>query len=142
MYAVAESLAAALENLVNLKTFKVWPDTSNYPAATVNSYTLKAVGKAVNLERLEWGVLNNKNSSIILDNEENGSLENKSDSAIMIPILPDANDQEIDDFNDTDTMIEYVFLQQFREKISKLLQKTKIKVSNVTMISAREELKR
>lgn len=92
----------------------------------------------MNLERLEWGILNNKNSSIILDNEDNNSQDNQSESAIMIPILPDTNVDQ----NNTDTMTEYVFLPQLREKIAKMLPKTKIKVSNVTMISAREELKR
>lgn len=116
MYVVPESM----KGLEHIKTLVVWPNTqeSTPIPARVNSSMFKLVSGLQTLERLEWGILNNTSTSIILDNE--------SSNTEWIPFLP--NTQESSP-GGTPT-VEYISVVQFTSNLTKALPNTRIKVYN------------
>ncbi|KAK3608612.1 hypothetical protein CHS0354_042610 [Potamilus streckersoni] len=126
MYRVSKSLENILPQLSHLKTLIIWPDTTT-EAAFVNSTTMSIVTKLPNLDKLEWIILNNKNSSVILNNDENPDkpadegLENSSCNQ-WVPFLYDFDDP------DWSSHKEYVGVQQLTQKLTKFLPTTRIKV--------------
>ena len=123
---------------------------SNLPSffqpALVNSNTFVTVIKLPTLKQLEWGVVRNKNSSIILNeprsvttasNNIMGSDKDHSDNLELIPFLsPDAqalasqnlssNGQMLT--SSAETFTEYISMRQLSEKLKCLLTHTQVTV--------------
>ncbi|CAC5357272.1 unnamed protein product [Mytilus coruscus] len=133
-FLIPENLHKTLEKLENLKSLNVWPDTSNQPAAQVNSYTLNTVAKLKSLQQLEWGILSNNNSSIILDGEDMNKQHTQNNQE-WIPFLP-ASDNGYDALSES--LTEYISLVNFKEKLTKLLPNTKLNVFSAQTISREE----
>ncbi|CAG2212856.1 unnamed protein product [Mytilus edulis] len=133
-FLIPENLHKTLEKLEKLKSLSVWPDTSNQPAAQVNSYTLNTVSKLKSLKQLEWGILSNKNSSIILDGEDMNKQQTQNNQE-WIPFLP-ASDNGYDALSES--LTEYISLVNFKEKLTKLLPSTKLNVFSAQSISREE----
>ncbi|XP_063428467.1 uncharacterized protein LOC134711645 isoform X2 [Mytilus trossulus] len=133
-FLIPENLHKTLEKLEKLKSLTVWPDTSNQPAAQVNSYTLSTVSKLKSLQQLEWGILSNNNSSIILDGEDMNKQKTQNNQE-WIPFLP-ASDNGYDALSES--LTEYISLVNFKEKLTKLLPSTKLNVFSAQSISREE----
>ncbi|KAL3874957.1 hypothetical protein ACJMK2_037905 [Sinanodonta woodiana] len=126
MYKISKSLENILPQLSHLKTLIIWPDTTT-EAALVNSTTMSIVTKLPNLDRLDWVILNSKNASVILNNDENpDKAENedleKSSCNQWVPFLYASDDP------DWNSHKEYVGIQQLTQKLTKFLPTTRIKV--------------
>jgi hypothetical protein len=79
---------------------------------------MKMVSKLQHLEQLEWGIVNNTSSSIILDNE--------TSNTEWIPFLPNAEETS----PGSNTNVEYISVVQFTSNLTKALPNTRIKVYN------------
>lgn len=78
----------------------------------------KLVTGLQSLERLEWGIMNNTSTSIILENE--------TSSTKWIPILPKTQESS----PGGTTTVEYISVLQFTSNLTKALPNTRIKVYN------------
>lgn len=116
MYVVPESM----KGLDHIKTLVVWPNTqeSTPIPARVNFNMFKLVTGLQSLERLEWGIMNNTSTSIILENE--------TSSTKWIPILPKTQESS----PGGTTTVEYISVLQFTSNLTKALPNTRIKVYN------------
>lgn len=132
-FLIPDDLYKTLEKMDKLKSFKVWPDTSCQPAAQVNSFTLNTVTKLTALQELQWGILSNQYSSIILDGDD--SNKQTKNNQEWIPFLP-ASDNGYDSLSES--LTEYISLGNFKEKLSKLLPKTKLDVFSAKSVTTEE----
>lgn len=142
-FVIADTLHVTLSQLKNLRKFVVWPDTSQQ-AALVNSNTFVTVIKLPTLRQLEWGVTQNNNSSIILNEPRSvttasnmeSDKDSDSDKLAMIPFLsPDAQELINQTPNNNSEMMstsekftEYIGMRQLDEKLKCLLTNTQVTV--------------
>lgn len=144
-FVIADSLHLALTQLKNLRRFVVWPDTTQQ-SALINSNTFVTLIKLPNLKQLEWGVIRNKNSSIILNEPRSvttasnniiGSDKDLGDNMELIPFLtPDAqmlasqtpNSNGQMSATSSENFTEYIGMRQLSEKLKCLLTNTQVTV--------------
>lgn len=105
-------------------------------AAQVNSTALFTVRKLTFLKQFEWGVLRNKDSSLILDAEDTNKQKPENNQE-WIPFLPAADK---DCSSQTESHNEYISLTKFEEILSNLLPNTSINVlSGQSLMKLEEE---
>lgn len=115
-------------------------------SALINSNTFVTLIKLPNLKQLEWGVIRNKNSSIILNEPRSvttasnniiGSDKDLGDNMELIPFLtPDAqmlasqtpNSNGQMSASSSENFTEYIGMRQLSEKLKCLLTNTQVTV--------------
>ncbi|XP_062595488.1 uncharacterized protein LOC134256839 [Saccostrea cucullata] len=119
-----------VKGLDHLKTLVIWPNTQKTSPipGKVNSNMMKVVSGLKQLEKLEWGIMNNSSTSIILDNE--------SSNTEWIPFLPNVEETS----SDSSSTAEYISVIQFTSNLTKALPNTRIKVYNSSVIQQESEI--
>lgn len=97
--------------------------------------TLYTITKLKSLQTLEWGILSNKDSSIILDGEDSNKQMTQNNQE-WIPFLP-ASDNGYYPLSESQT--EYISLSNFKEKLAIFFPKTKLNVFSTQTVSRNEE---
>ena len=97
--------------------------------------TLYTITQLKSLRTLEWGILSNKDSSIILDGEDSNKQMTQNNQE-WIPILP-ASDNGYDPLSES--LTEYISLSNFKEKLAIFLPRTKLNVFSTQTVSRNEE---
>ncbi|XP_013394337.1 uncharacterized protein LOC106161834 isoform X2 [Lingula anatina] len=154
MFVIGSHLAATLPQLTHIKTLSVWPNLTTPQAAVVNTNTLDAVSKLINLKTLDWGIMPDKNSSVILsdqqgENDQSSTAENKDASSSdngegsnrtpkksieCIPFLPASTNHDSAE-SDVSMLPEYVSIDQLMDRLCAFLPKAQIRVFRVPVYS-------
>ncbi|KAL5008970.1 hypothetical protein ScPMuIL_014551 [Solemya velum] len=123
MFLIADTLSNSLVKLDNLKTLVLWPETTPH-AALVNSNTMAVVSKLTQLKKLEWGIVGNKNNSIILDPSDDTSPSNKAitpnanEQVEWVPFMPESDNN---DPRSPESLAEYIGVHQLKQRLNKFL---------------------
>ncbi|XP_061172726.1 uncharacterized protein LOC133182036 [Saccostrea echinata] len=123
-------LPETVKGLDHIKTLVIWPNTqkTSPTPGKVNSNMLKMVSGLKHLEKLEWGIMNNSSTSIILDNE--------TSNTEWIPFLPNTEETS----PGGSSTAEYISVIQFTANLTKALPNTRIKVYNSSVIQQESEM--
>lgn len=109
-----------------------------FQAALVNSNTMAVVSKLTQLKKLEWGIVGNKNNSIILDpSDDSSSSKNITPNVEWVPFMPETDNN---DPRSPESLAEYIGVHQLKQRLNKFLPDTDIKVFSTQMLSARNEI--
>ena len=119
--------------------------SSHFQVATVNTNTLNAVMDLTKLKSLDWGIMIDDGTSIILDGDggdsEPAEKSSKCDAekkTECIPFLPqkEQNGEAESTSGDVELMPEYTSIAQLVERLCGYLPDTKIRVFRIPVLNA------